>query len=398
MQALECITVLDLSGGYPMAFGTQILADLGAKVINIEGRSGLSISHRGKKDEAAHESINRNKDSIILNLKTEQGSQIFYRLSENADVIVDPFKPGTAARLGIDYATIRKINPKIIYCAVSGYGQTGPYRDLPGHDINYISMAGALDLIGEEGGRPIIPLNLIGDLGGAALHAVIGILAALIARDKTGNGQYIDVSYTDSVLSLLSGSPIVGEYFLNGVPPKRGRTTLGGVYPYYAVYETKDRKFITIGCLETKFWENFCRAIGKDDFLPFHFESKHLWQQPANPKFNEILGYLRKLFLTKTRDEWFELLRQNNVPVGKVYSLDEVSTDPQVINRKMILEFQHPTAGTLKQPGIAIKLSDTPGEIRSLPPYAGEHTDEILNSLGYTESEISHFHNLGIVA
>ncbi len=410
MLALEGITILDLSGGYPGAYSTRILGDLGAEVINIGGRpyktgqqaraageeGQARAAGEGERRAAAYQTVNRNKKSIVLNLKTEEARQIFYRLAEKADVIVDPFRPGVAKRLGIDYQTMSKINPRIIYCSMTGYGQDGPYRDLPGHDINYISIAGALDLIGEAGGKPVIPLNLIADLGGAALHAIIGILTALIARGKTGRGQYIDISYVDSTISLLTMSVVVEPYFRTNIVPKRGETFLGGGYPYYGVYETKDGKFITLGCLEPFLWENLCRAIGREDFIPFHFEPEH--RKMEDKKWQEISSSLEQIFLTKTRDEWFELLSQKDVAIGKVYSLDEVFTDPQVLHRQMVIEVEHPTEGKVKQVGIAIKLSDTPGKVRSLPPLAGEHTNELLIGLGYSEQRINELRQEGVVS
>ena len=401
MLALEGIKILDLSSGYPGAFGTQILGDLGAEVINIEGRPGMTGRQAGAAGEeerraAAYQTINRNKKSIGLNLRLEEACHIFYQLARDADVIVDPFRPGVTKRLDIDYQTINKINPKIIYCAITGYGQGGPYSNLPGHDINYISIAGALNLIGEAGRKPAIPLNLLADLGGAALHATIGILTALIARDKTGKGQYIDISYTDSVISLLTF--VTAGYFRSNIVPKRGETSLSGGYPYYNLYETKDGKFITIACLEPWLWENLCRAIGKEDFIPFRFEEEHMVCSPESKKWEEISSYLKQLFLTKTRDEWFEFLSQKDIPVGKVYSLDEVFADPQVLHREMVIEVEHPTEGKIRQPGFAIKLSDTPGNVRSLPAMLGEHTAEILTSLGYNKQRIDELRQKGTIS
>ena len=398
MLALEGIKILDLSAGYPGAFGTQILGDLGAEVINIEGRPALRApqAREEEKKAAAYQTVNRNKKSIVLNLKTEEGRHVFHQLAEKADVIVDPFRPGVAKRLGIDYQTMSKINPGIIYCAMTGYGQDGPYRDLPGHDINYISIAGALDLIGEAGGKPAVPLNLLADIGGAALHATIGILTAIVARNKTGKGQYVDISYTDSVISLLT--LVTMNYFRNNIVPKRGEIWLGGNYPQYTIYETKDGKFITIGCLERPLWENLCRAIGKEEFIPYTLIIDRSQSKTEDEKEQEVSSSLKQIFLTKTRDEWFEFLSQKDVPVGKVYSLDEVFADPQVLHREMVIELEHPTEGRAKQAGIGIKLSDTPGKVRSLAPLTGEHTNEILLGLGYSEQRISELRQGGVVS
>ncbi len=405
MLALEGIHILDLTRAGPGPFCTMILGDLGAEVIKVEtptagtrqaglgsGRSPLGEAGRR---EAVYQAVNRNKKSIGLNLKSEDGRRIFYELARKADVIVEGFRPGVVKRLGVDYGAVTKINTRIIYCAITGYGQDGPYRDLPGHDINYISIAGALNLIGDRNGPPVIPLNLIADYGGGGMNAVIGILSALIARDKTGRGQYIDISLTDSVISLLT--VITANYFQHGTGLKRGEFAVSGAYPYYGIYETKDGKFISIGCLEPWLWENLCRVIGKEDFIPFHFVPEHFLSPAEGKNWQEISSYLKQFFLTKTRDEWFELLSQKDIPIGKVYSLDEVFADPQVLHRGMVIEVEHPTEGKIKQAGIATRLSETPGKVRSLPPILGEHTEEILVGLGYNKHRINELRQRGTI-
>ena len=375
----------------------MILGDLGAEVIKIGPTPTAGARQKTReagKRTVAYQAANRNKQSLLLNLKTEEGRNIFHQLARQTDVIVEGFRPGVAKRLGIDYPTVTKINPEIIYCSITGYGQDGPYRDLPGHDINYISIGGVLNLIGEADRPPVVPLNLIADYGAGGKDAVVGILSALIARGKTGKGQYIDISLTDSVISLLTES-VLSPYFQSGVEPERGGHGLDGAYPFYNIYQTKDGKFITIGCLEPWLWENLCRAIGKEEFIPFNFARERL--PTEDEKWKEISSYLKQLFLTKTRDEWFELLIQKDVPIGKVYSLDEVFADPQVLHRKMVIEVEHPTEGKVKQVGVAIKLSDTPGKVRSLPPLLGEHTNEILIGLGYSKQRINQLRREGII-
>jgi len=405
MQALEDVKILDLTRVGPGPFCTMILGDLGAEVIKVEAPSAVGTRQAGAfhspvgeqgRREAAYQSVDRNKKSIGLNLKSEEGLNIFYQLAEKADVIVEGFRPGVAKRLDIDYETISKINPRIVYCSITGYGQDGPYSGILGHDINYISTGGALNLIGEAGRKPAIPLNLLGDRAGGAMNAVIGILSALIARTKTGRGQYIDIAIVDSVISLLVWPSI--NYFYYGVVPERGKTTDGGAYPYYNIYKTKDGKYISIGCIEPWLWENLCREIGKEEFIPFHFKPEHLVYSPEGEKWQEILSYLKQLFLTKTRDEWFELLRQKDIAVAKVCSLDEVFADPQALHRGMVIEVDDSAEGKVKQVGIAIKLSETPGKVRSLSPTLGEHTDEVLNGLGYDNQGINKLHQKGIIA
>jgi crotonobetainyl-CoA:carnitine CoA-transferase CaiB-like acyl-CoA transferase len=382
----------------------MFLGDLGADVIKIEappgvgGRgAGIGLSPMGEEGrrEAAFDALNRNKRSIGLNLRADKGREIFCRLAQTADVIVEGFRPGVVKRLGVDYETIRTINSRLIYCSLSGYGQDGPYSNRPGHDVNYISIAGALNLIGTPDCPPVIPLNLLADFAGASLHGVIGILAALVARSKTGTGQYVDISYTDGAMSVLAW--FISNYFSSGIPLKRGETWLHGAYPYYGVYEAKDGKYVSIGCVEPWFWENLCRALGKEEYISYCISPEHFLHKPEGEKWEEISSYLKQVFLTRTRDEWFDFFADKDVPVGKVYTFDEVFNDPQVLHRQMVLEIDHPTLGKVKHPGIAIKLSETPGKVRSLAPIFGEHTSEILRELGYTKSQIEELRQCNII-
>jgi alpha-methylacyl-CoA racemase len=402
MLALEGVKILDLSRLVPGAFCTMLLGDLGAEVLKIEapgvtgiGTSPGAVSREENSKAAAYYAPDRNKKSIVVNLKSEAGREIFYRLCRDADVIVEGFRPGVAERLKIDYETMNKLNPKIIYCSLSGYGQDGPYHAFPGHDINYIAMAGVLGLIGSSERPPVIPLNLVADFAGAALYGALGISVALVARNKTGKGQYVDVAYMDGAISLMTWFNC--GYFFDGSTLRRGESWLHGAYPYYGVYETKDAKYITIGCLEPHFWENLCRFLGKEEYIRYHFALEHTFHKPENEKWDEIHSFLKQIFLTKTRDEWFELLIREDIPAGKVYTPDEVFSDPQVLHRQMVIEVEHPTLGKIKQVGVAPKLSSTPGKVRSLPPLPGEHTDEILQGLGYEREEIENLRHEGVV-
>jgi crotonobetainyl-CoA:carnitine CoA-transferase CaiB-like acyl-CoA transferase len=403
MLALEGVKILDLSRLIPGTFCTMLLGDLGAEVIKIGAPGvtefmGSSGSLQGEEDEerrAAYYAPNRNKKSIVINLKSEAGLEIFYRLSRRVDVIVEGFRPGVAKRLKIDYETINRLNPKIIYCSLSGYGQDGPYHTFSGHDINYIAMAGILGLIGASERPPVIPLNLLADFAAAALYGALGISVALVARNKTGKGQYIDMAYMDGAVSLMTW--FTCDYFFDGSMLKRGESWLHGAYPYYGVYKTKDGKYITIGCLEPHFWENLCRFLGNEEYISYQFTLEHTFHKPEDEKWDEIRSFLKQIFLTKTRDEWFELLTRHDVPTGKVYTADEVFSDPQVLHRQMVIEVEHPTLGKIKQVGIAPKLSSTPGKVRSLAPLPGEHTDEILQGLGYKYNEIESLRKEGVI-
>jgi len=393
-MALEGIKVIDMTRLAPGPYCTMFLADLGAEVIKIApggGRAAAQILPRMAGEEErrrAHNAAERNKKSIVLDLRRDEARQVFYRLAKTADVIVEEFRPGVVKRLGVDYDTIKGINPRIVYCSITGYGQEGPYRDLAGHDLNYISAGGAQGIIGEPGGKPVVPTNIIADYAAGGMHAAIGILAALLARERTGKGQYVDIAMLDGVVSLMHAEAMA--YFLTGQVPGLGhRLLFSGEVPFYGVYETKDGKYISLGVLEPWFYENLCRALGQEDFIA------HEWSQEKWP---EITSAFKRIFLTKTRDEWFEWLRQTDTCVAPVFSLDEVFADPQVVGRNMLLELEHPKVGKVKQVGISIKLSETPGAVRSLAPRPGEHTDELLVDLGYTKEEIEELRSLGAVA
>lgn len=397
MTALEGITILDLSYQGPGPFCTAILSDLGASVTRITppaSAGARQTTWESDQRQAAYSASNRNKKSILLNLKSEEGRRIFHRLAEKADVIVEGFRPGVVQRLSIDYETIAAINPRIVYCAVTGYGQDGPYAHLPGHDINYISFAGVLDLIGEPDRPPVIPLNLVADYGAGGMSAAIGILSAIVAREKTGRGQYVDISLTDTTISLLT-QVLLDPYFMTGLAPGRGEHALSGAHPCYAIYRTKDGGYISLGCLEPWLWENLCREIGRQDFIPYNMTRSPVSE--ADGKWQEIRGFLTDMFLTATGDEWFRRMRDKNIPIGKVLSLKEVFADPQVLHRGMVMELDHPTEGKVRQVGIGIKLSDTPGEFRDFASPAGADTDETLAGLGYSEDRIKELRRDGVI-
>jgi crotonobetainyl-CoA:carnitine CoA-transferase CaiB-like acyl-CoA transferase len=398
---LEGITVLDLTRLAPGPYCTMILADLGADVIKIEepgpptGRraeqagslSPVPPPRYGVDRHSPHWTLNRNKRTIGLNLKHDEARQIFYQLAERADVVVEEFRPGVAKRLGIDYDTLRQRNPRLIYCAVTGYGQSGPYKDLVGHDINYISMAGCLGMIGAKGGPPVIPHNIIADFAAGGMHGAIGVLAALMARERTGRGQFVDIAMTDGVVSMLVSQ--FSTYFASGMVPRRGETLLDGGAHYYNIYETKDGKWLSIGAIEPWFYANLCKAIGREDLLPCEFVGTEQRQ--------EITRTLRDTFKTKTRDEWFEILTRNDICVGKVYDLEETEHDPHLQAREMIVEVDHPEAGKVKQVGISVKLSETPGKIRFLAAPLGAHTEQVLTALGHSQEKIAELRAAGAI-
>ncbi|MDY6911067.1 MAG: CaiB/BaiF CoA-transferase family protein [Chloroflexota bacterium] len=395
MPALEGIKILELAQTPIAALCDMILGDFGADILKIDSPAGAGM-FASPPDEIAYDPLHRNKRNMALNLRSEEGRKVFLELVKDADVVVEGFRPGVMKRLGIDYETISKLNPRIIYCSISGYGQDGPYRELPGHDLNYISIAGALGLVGKSDGPPIIPLNWVADWAGGVLHSAIGILLAITARGNTGKGQYVDISMTDGAVALLSA--MTGNYFQKGIVPKRGDVFLASTYPYYDVYEAKDGRYISIGCLESVFWENLCRELGREDLIPFQFSSEHRFHKAEGEEWEAVTSFLKTTFRTKTADEWVELLGPKNIPITKVNNIDEVFSNPQVLHRKMLVEMDHAELGKVKQLGIAIKLSDTPGEIRSFAPLPGAHTDEVMNNLGYAASDIERMRAAGVIA
>ena len=402
MLALEGIKVLDFCRNAPGMFATMILADLGAEVLMVErpmdetraAYERVVAGIESPEDERRHASFNalqRNKRSLALNLKEPEAMEVFHRLAADADVVVEGFRPGVVDRLGVGYEQVKAINPRAVYCSVSGYGQTGPYSQMAGHDINYISFAGALGLIGDSpDGKPVIPLNLIADYAGGGLCGAVGILAALMAREKTGQGQYVDIAMTEGVLYMLCGA--IADALSQGYVARRGETRLNGGSPYYNVYRTADGNYFSIAAIEPWFWENLCRSIGREDLAPY--------QSAGEEKRAEIAATLESVFLTRTRDEWFEVLKDANISVGKVYDLEEALSDPQAVERGMVVELEAPGVpeGWVKQPGIPFHLSETPGEVRHPGSVTGQHTADVLAELGYTPIQIDGLIARGVVA
>ncbi len=400
--ALDGVKVLELTRVGPGAFCTMMLADMGAEVLKLETPPSGKLAGSGNSpgpEEArklATNFTNRNKKSMTLNLKNPEGQTVLHKLAETADVLVEGFRPGVMKRLGGDYEALSRINPRIVYCSLSGYGQDGPYKDYPAHDINYLSLAGVLNLIGAPEGPPAIPLNIVADYAGASMHGVIGIMYALFSRERTGKGQLVDISYLDTTLSLLAATPNVRDYFAEDVMPARGKGVFGGGYAYYGVYETKNGKMISIGCTEPWLWENLCAALDRPDLKDCGMKAGD-FSHPPTDRHHFARAELQKIFLTKTREEWFDFLAKADVCVGKVYDVPEVFQDPQIRHRQMAVDLDHPVAGKVTQAGVAVKLSDTPGSIRSFAPAIGEHTEEVLKGLEYSSEIISTLRQKGVV-
>jgi crotonobetainyl-CoA:carnitine CoA-transferase CaiB-like acyl-CoA transferase len=381
------LKIIDLCLLFPGPFGTKIFAYFGAEVISIENRSrpdatrALSplIGEPGmrRRESFFYHILNRNKKSLTLNLKNPEALEIFMKLAKEADVIVEQFRPGVVKKLGVDYETVKKINPRIIYCSITGYGQNGPYRDVPGHDLNYISYAGVSGLYRDSNDTPILPGLQIADMVGGGLNAVIGILLALYAREHTGKGQYIDISMTDGVVGLNQMS--LAQWLVARKKPILKEQPLTGGMPQYQIMKCKDGKYFSVGALEPKFYTALLKLIGRDDLLSAKFTKA------------ETVEELKKTFLSKTRDEWVEVFNNGEdndaKMVAPVWDVDEVETDPHIQARNLIIDVETPH-GTVKQIGFPIKLSETPATLKWCAPTLGQHNNEILNRLGYSDEEI----------
>ncbi len=385
MQPLEGIRVIDLTRLLPF---TSWLADMGAEVIKVEepevGDYSRWFPPTINGQGAYFMLVHRNKKSLTLNLKSDKGKEVFRKLVRVSDVVIESFRPGVSERLGVDYKSVKEVNPKIVYCSVSGYGQTGPYRNFPGHDINYIALGGVLALTGRKGEPPVVPGTQIADLG-SCLLATVAILSALIFRSKTGEGQYIDISMTDTAISWMT---IPSAFYFAGFEVERGELPVLGGFPCYGVYETKDGKYISVGCLEEHFWVKLCKVLGREEYGGYQWDME---------KRDEIFNSFREIFKTKTRDEWFSILAKEDICVAPVYSLQEVFSDSHVLEREMVLETEHPRLGKIKQIGFPVKFSKTPCEFRRFAPLLGEHTVEILKQLGYRTEEIDEMKKSGVI-
>jgi crotonobetainyl-CoA:carnitine CoA-transferase CaiB-like acyl-CoA transferase len=391
MRPLDGITVLDLTRLLPGAVATMTLGDFGADIIKIEepgiGDPARQMRAGIKRAGSYFLATNRNKRSVTINLKRERGRNIFLKLVEKADVVVEGFRPGVMDRLGVGYEALKAINPGLIYCAITGYGQDGPYRLKAGHDANYLSVAGLLGVNGPKGGPPTLSGVQLADLAGGSLHAVIGVLLALQARARTGEGQFVDISMTDTSLSMMYVP--FASYMANGAQPQRGNEGLSGRYACYQIYETKDGRHLSLGALEHKFWENACRVLGREDFIGECFN---------NSAQEEIIAAFREIFKSRTAAEWLAAFESVDTCVALVNDIAEMMEDPQIKHRGLIAEVEHPAEGRLKQIAPTVKLSATPGAIESPPPLLGEHTREILKNLDYDDETIESLAREGVIS
>lgn len=397
---LEGIRIIECNRVAPGSLCTVLLADMGADVIRVvepreSGGGSDNAADAERRRRRAGNWVDRNKRSLSLDLKKPEAQEILRKLATDVDVFVEGFRPGVMKRLGADYETLAELNPGLVYCSLSGFGQDGPYRDFPAHDLNYLSLAGVLNQLGAPGAEPTIPLNIVADYAGASMHGALGVMFALFARERSGKGQLVDIAYLDSTISLLSAVPAFMAFFGGGPEPRRGVGTFDGTRPYYTTYECSDQKLLSIGSTEPHLWGNFCRVVDRLEWTEAELRPGEAVRGPR-PEQTEIKLQVAELMKTRPRDEWFEILTQADVCVGKVYDPGEVFEDPQVRHRGMAMDIDVDGASALN-PGVAIKLSDTPGEVRFPTPMSGAHTDDILGELGYGLDDITRLREAGAV-
>jgi len=389
--ALEGLTVLDLSRLLPGGYATLMLADMGADVIKVE--------EPGKGDyirwsppmvgdySAAHVALNRNKRSITIDLKNEAGRDVFLRLAGSADVLVESFRPGVMDRLGVGYDVLRARNPRLVYAAITGYGQDGPRALEAGHDQNYMAYAGALGIMGEEGRRPTIPGLQIGDLAAGGMNAVIAVLAALYRREATGTGDLCDVAMMDGIVSWLSIH--AGAFHATGEDPRPELMPLSGLYPCYRVYPAADG-WLAVGALEPQFWAQLVQAIERPDLAGDAFA--------VGERRDEVIRELSGLFSTRTRAAWMDAFAGKDVCVAPVNSFSEAFRDPQIRHRRMVFASELPDGRDWVHVGDPIRLRAAPGSPDRLPPPGlGQHTSEVLRAAGYEDADIERLRRAGAI-
>lgn len=405
---LTGVKVLDLSRLLPGGFCSLLLADLGAEVLKVEDvgpgdyiRWWPPYYEGGERSSrsALFLALNRNKRSVRVDLKTEAGRDVLLALVRKHDVVLESFRPGVLDKLGVGYERMKKDNPGIVYCAISGYGQDGPMRDAAGHDMNYLALNGLLGLTGEAGGRPIQAGGQIADIGGGALMAVLGILAALRERDGgfttgrgrshgSGEGQFVDVSMTDGSLSWLS--LVASRYFADEAEPQRGGLELAGGIVCYRPYECADGGWVALGALEPKFWQAWCKGVGREDLV----------EQQFSPPGSQTAADVETIFRGRTRNAWERFAEEWDCCLTPVLGLEEALSSELVEAREMVVELRQPgVAEPVRQLGVPVKLSRTPGDPARMPaPALGEHTLEVLDQLGMDEETVATLLESGAVA
>ncbi len=385
---LTSLKILDFSTLLPGPFATMMLGDMGADIIRIEAPNRPDLLREAPpmvgQQSASHATLNRNKRSLGLNLKHPDASALIKKLVLTHDIIVEQFRPGVMDRLGVGYAALREANPHLIYCAITGYGQTGPLRDRAGHDNNYLALSGLMSYSGRIDSGPHPQGTQIADLGGGSYNAIVAILGAVIHRLQTGNGQFLDVSMLDGAIAWNAQA---GANFLGGgeLPTYESWMLNGGTH--YGYYRTSDGRYLSIGPLEPQFWQGFCKAIGRADLIP-----RYIY---AGPEMREVRDEIAAVMLTKTMAEWVAIFDPLDVCVEPVLTLAEMTEHPQVQAREMIIQVPSENGG-ISQIAHPIKYSATPPEYQFSGAALGQHTAEILRELGYTNAEIEQWQADGL--
>lgn len=395
MKALEGIRVLDLTRALAGPFCTLMLGDYGADVIKIEiPGAGDDTRHWGPpfvgEESAYFLSINRNKRSLTLNFKEPEAIDVFLKLAKDADVIVENFTPGVMARFGLDYKTVKEVNPKIVYCSISGFGQTGPYQSRPAYDQIMQGISGIMSLTGEPDGEPQKVGIAVTDIG-AGMWSSFAIMSAIFHRDQKGEGQHIDISMMDAQVAWLTYQ--AATYFANEEPPKRFGAAHPTLVPYQA-FMCQDGKYINVAVGSERIWQRFCEGMNMPEMKdsPEYATNGDRVNHRA-----KIVPYLQEIFLKRPVNDWVKDLQEVNVPCGPINDLADVFSDPQLLHREMFVEMAHPTLGSIKQTGLPIKFSLTPGGLDRHPPLLGEHNGELLKELGYSESDIERLANQEVI-
>ncbi|SFQ95710.1 CaiB/BaiF CoA transferase family protein [Desulfoscipio geothermicus] len=387
---LKGIRVLDLSRLLPGPYATMLLGDLGAEVIKIEEPGvGDYMRHFHPQVDGVSVfflAVNRNKKSITLNLKKERGKEIFLALARRANVIIEGFRPGVMDALGLGYESARQVNPGIVYCSLSGYGQDGPYRDRAGHDINYLSVSGVLGITGVRDAQPVVPGVQVADLTGG-MFAVIGILSALWQKQREGRGAYLDLSMTDGLFSMMSVH--LANLIATGTPAVRGDMMLSGRLTCYNVYRTRDDGYMALGALEDKFWKNFCAALEREDLVPGHLS-------PAtedNPVYREV----REIFLSRTMEEWRGFAEHVDCCLTPVDNAQDVIDGDYARGRGLFIDVPHPGGGTLRQVRNPLVFPGVREQEPLPPPAPGQHNEAVYGALGLNEEELAGLKRDGII-
>ena len=366
--SLSGLKVVDLSRLLPGPYCSMILADHGARVIALEDKR--------YRDDIFLSDLYRNKEHMQLNLKTQQGREIFYALVRDADVLLEGFRPGVVRKLGADYATVSGFNPGIIYCSLSGYGQSGPYAGRAGHDVNYLALSGLLDLVGPEEGPPFIPGFQVAD-GAGGLHAATALLMALWHRERTGQGQYLDLSIADCAMSLAPA--LLHQYRNDPDSVRRSRGLFSHKYACYNVYATADGRYIAVGALERPFWERLCSALGLEEYIPLQYEEARR---------EEIIRGVADVFASRELRFWQEELRELDACCEPVQTLSEALESPLFRERGMVQPPETGQVGTSRL-GVAAHMSRTPGGVRRSETGFGRDTEPLLRELGYGDEDIA---------